>query len=91
MRDEVEDRRDEGRAEAKSRTDHAASTEGGSQLPGVEQVVDQGDDPLAHGLLGLAMHLEIYWLAGVVAAIFVFGVWYGRRASRRRGRTDTSL
>ena len=34
------------------------------------------------GLLGLTMHLELYWLAGVVAAIFLFGIWAGRRAAR---------
>ena len=42
------------------------------------------------GLLGLAMHLELYWMAGIVAVIFVFGVWYGRRAARRRASIDTT-
>lgn len=35
------------------------------------------------GLLGLTMHLELYWMAGVVTAIFLFGIWAGRRAARR--------
>ena len=35
------------------------------------------------GLLGLTMHLEFYWMAGVVAAIFLFGIWASRRAGRR--------
>lgn len=42
------------------------------------------------GLLGLAMHLELYWMAGIVAFIFVLGVWYGRRAARRRAAIDTT-
>ena len=43
------------------------------------------------GLLGLTMHLELYWVAGGVALIFLFGIWYGRRASRRRGSADPTL
>ena len=42
------------------------------------------------GLLGLTMHLELYWMAGIVAAIFVFGVWCGRRAARRPASIDTT-
>ena len=34
------------------------------------------------GLLGLTMHLEFYWMAGGVAAIFLFGIWASRRAGR---------
>jgi len=34
-------------------------------------------------LFGLAMHLEFYWIAGGVAAVFLFGVWAGKRAARR--------
>ena len=35
------------------------------------------------GLFGLAMHLELYWIAGGLVAIFLFGIWCGRRKSRR--------
>jgi hypothetical protein len=29
-------------------------------------------------------------MAGIVAVIFVFGVWYGRRAARRRDSIETT-
>ena len=38
-------------------------------------------------LFGLTMHLEFYWIAGVVAAIFLFGIWAGRRATRHGDST----
>ena len=34
------------------------------------------------GLLGLALHMEWYWMAGGVAALFLFSILYTRRRSR---------
>jgi hypothetical protein len=35
------------------------------------------------GLLGLALHFELYWVAGCIVALFFLLVWFTRRASRR--------
>lgn len=35
------------------------------------------------GLFGLAMHLQLYWLAAFIAAVFGAGILVARRAARR--------
>jgi hypothetical protein len=35
---------------------------------------------------GVAMHVQKYWIAGFLVAVFAFRVWYVRRAARRRAR-----
>lgn len=36
------------------------------------------------GLLGLALHFELYWAAGLVVAVYLYGQWSAWRAARRR-------
>jgi hypothetical protein len=38
------------------------------------------------GLAGLTMHLQLYWMAAIVGAIFAGGIWLGRRKARRAAR-----
>jgi hypothetical protein len=34
------------------------------------------------GLFGLTMHLQLYWIAGFVAAALVIGTWMSKRSKR---------
>lgn len=36
------------------------------------------------GLLGLALHLKLYWAAGAVVVVFVVGKWLTARSARLR-------
>jgi hypothetical protein len=34
------------------------------------------------GLLGLALHFELYWAAGALVVLYLFLLWFTRRSSR---------
>ena len=34
------------------------------------------------GLLGLALHFELYWVAGALVLVFLFLLWFTGRRSR---------